>query len=187
MASSNDSSSSALGAGAGPGLAVEANGNAAKTMATVTTPLVKDQPAPVNYGGHDGDFVTVNEDRDLARGLEQRHVSLIAIAGAIGTGLFLGLGSAVQTGGPAGALLGYITVGLIVCAVQFALGEVTALLPVTGSFVRHAEFLVDPAMGFAVGWNIVSQIYRYFKQARPQGRVSLPERPFLSLCLFLFF
>lgn len=45
--------------------------------------------------------------------------------------------------------------GLIVCAVQFALGEVTALLPVTGSFVRHAEFLVDPAMGFAIGWNIV--------------------------------
>jgi amino acid transporter len=52
-------------------------------------------------------------------------------------------------------LLGYAFVGLIVCAVQFALGEVTALLPVTGSFVRHAEFLVDPALGFAVGWNIV--------------------------------
>ena len=54
-----------------------------------------------------------------------------------------------------GALLGYATVGLIVCAVQFALGEVTALLPVTGSFVRHAEFLVDPALGFAIGYNIV--------------------------------
>lgn len=104
---------------------------------------------------HEGDFVTQNEDRDLSRGLHQRHVSLIAIAGAIGTGLFLGLGSSIQTAGPAGALMGYATIGLIVCAVQFALGEVTALLPVTGSFVRHAEFLVDPAMGFAVGWNIV--------------------------------
>ena len=102
------------------------------------------------------DFVTRNEDEDLSRGLHQRHVSLIAIAGAIGTGLFLGLGSSIQTGGPLGALLGYLTVGLIVCSVQFALGEVTALLPVTGSFVRHAEFLVDPAMGFAIGWNIVS-------------------------------
>lgn len=101
------------------------------------------------------DFVTQNEDRDLHRGLHQRHISLIAIAGAIGTGLFLGLGSSIQTGGPLGALLGYLTVGLIVCAVQFALGEVTALLPVTGSFVRHAEFLVDPAWGFAIGWNIV--------------------------------
>jgi yeast amino acid transporter len=39
--------------------------------------------------------------------------------------------------------------------VQFALGEVTALLPVTGSFVRHAEILFDPALGFAVGWNVV--------------------------------
>ena len=103
----------------------------------------------------DGDLVTRNEDRDLSRGLHQRHISLIAIAGAIGTGLFLGLGSSIQTAGPAGALLAYATIGGIVCAVQFALGEVTALLPVTGSFVRHADFLVDPAMGFAIGWNIV--------------------------------
>lgn len=110
---------------------------------------------PSGSNDHEGDFVTENEDRDLNRGLEQRHISLIAIAGAIGTGLFLGLGSSIQTAGPLGALLGYATVGLIVCAVQFALGEVTAFLPVTGSFVRHAEFLVDPAMGFAIGWNIV--------------------------------
>lgn len=63
----------------------------------------------------------------------------------------MGLGGSIQLAGPLGALLGYGTIGLIVCAVQFALGEVTALLPVTGSFVRHAEFLVDPAWGFAVG------------------------------------
>lgn len=114
--------------------------------------------AAADYIDHEGDFVTRNEDEDLHRGLHQRHISLIAIAGAIGTGLFLGLGSSIATAGPAGALLGYATVGLVVCAVQFALGEVTALLPVTGSFVRHAEFLVDPAMGFAVGWNIVGRI-----------------------------
>ncbi|KAI0443517.1 amino acid permease/ SLC12A domain-containing protein [Xylaria telfairii] len=101
------------------------------------------------------DLVTVHEDRDLKRGLAQRHLSMLGIAGAIGTGLFLGLGSAVQTAGPLGALLGYFTVGLVVCAVQFALGEVSALLPVTGSFVRHSEFLVDPALGFAIGWNLV--------------------------------
>ena len=107
---------------------------------------------------HDADFVTQNENRDLRRGLHQRHISLIAIAGAIGTGLFLGLGGAIQNAGPAGALLAYATIGGIVCAVQFALGEVTALLPVTGSFVRHAEFFVDPAMGFAIGWNLVRPI-----------------------------
>lgn len=51
--------------------------------------------------------------------------------------------------------MGYIFVGSVVCAIQFSLGEVSALLPVTGSFVRHAEVLVDPALAFAVGWNVV--------------------------------
>ncbi|OCF45069.1 hypothetical protein I317_01120 [Kwoniella heveanensis CBS 569] len=102
-----------------------------------------------------GDLVTEYEQRDLKRGLRQRHVSMIALAGSIGTGLFLSLGGAIQTGGPLGALLGYAFIGLVVCSVQFALGEVTAFLPVSGSFVRHAEFLVDPALGFALGWNIV--------------------------------
>ncbi|KAJ4145015.1 hypothetical protein LMH87_003877 [Akanthomyces muscarius] len=111
----------------------------------------------ISHGDGDGDndLVTAAEERDLKRGLAERHLSMIGIAGAIGTGLFLGLGGAVQTGGPLGALLGYATVGLVVCAVQFALGEVCALMPVTGSFVRHSEFLVDPAWGFAVGWNLV--------------------------------
>ncbi|EPQ25944.1 uncharacterized protein PFL1_06399 [Pseudozyma flocculosa PF-1] len=107
------------------------------------------------YLDSNGDLVTVNEHRDLKRGLGQRHLSMIALAGAIGTGLFLGLGGSIQSGGPLGALLGYATVGLIVCAVQYALGETSALLPVTGSLVRHAEFLFDPALGFAAGWNLV--------------------------------
>ncbi len=99
--------------------------------------------------------VTVTERAHLKQGLEQRHLSMIALAGSIGTGLFLSLGGSIQTGGPLGALLGYAVVGAIVCAVQFALGEVSALLPVTGSFVRHAELLIDPAWGFSAGWNLV--------------------------------
>lgn len=65
------------------------------------------------------------------------------------------MGSSIATGGPLGSLLGYLFVGLIVCSVQFALGEVSALFPVTGSFVRHADVLVDPAWSFAIGWNVV--------------------------------
>jgi amino acid transporter len=80
---------------------------------------------------------------------------MMGIAGAIGTGLFLGLGGAVRDAGPLGALLAYATVGAVVCSVQLALGEVAALLPVTGSFVRHAEFLADPAWGVALGYNLV--------------------------------
>lgn len=79
---------------------------------------------------HEGDLVTATELHDLKRGLTERHLSMLGIAGAIGTGLFLSLGGAIQTGGPLGALLGYAMVGGIVCSVQFALGEVTALLPV---------------------------------------------------------
>ena len=52
-------------------------------------------------------------------------------------------------------MLGYVFVGFIVCSIQYSLGEVSALLPVTGSFVRHAEILVDPALAFAIGWNVV--------------------------------
>ncbi|KAJ5953383.1 Amino acid/polyamine transporter I [Penicillium verhagenii] len=120
---------------------------------------VEDQAPPGFDAGEitpdDGLIVTQHERLGLKRGLSQRHVQMIAIAGAIGTGLFLGLGSSIATGGPLGALLGYAFVGLVVCAIQFALGEVSALLPVTGSFVRHAEDLVDPALAFAIGWNVV--------------------------------
>ena len=79
---------------------------------------------------HNGDLITDAEVNHLKRGLAERHLSMLGIAGAIGTGLFLSLGGAIQTGGPLGALLGYAMVGGIVCSVQFALGEVTALLPV---------------------------------------------------------
>lgn len=87
--------------------------------------------ALVSVNDHDGDLVTAAENQDLKRGLAERHLTMLGIAGAIGTGLFLSLGGAIQTGGPLGALLGYAMVGGIVCAVQFALGEVTALLPVS--------------------------------------------------------
>lgn len=87
--------------------------------------------ALASVNDHDGDLVTAAENQDLKRGLAERHLTMLGIAGAIGTGLFLSLGGAIQTGGPLGALLGYAMVGGIVCAVQFALGEVTALLPVS--------------------------------------------------------
>ncbi|CZR65803.1 related to general amino acid permease [Phialocephala subalpina] len=118
-----------------------------------------DDSALVGEGQDGVRIVDEQEENNLSRSLGQRHIQMIALAGAIGTGLFLSLGGALQTGGPLGALLGYAFVGLVVCAVQFALGETSALFPVTGSFVRHAELLVDPALGFAVGWNVVYGTY----------------------------
>ena len=77
---------------------VERVGKVPHTEVTSTTFV----PKPL-LRADEGDFVTEHEERDLSRGLHQRHISLIALAGAIGTGLFLGLGGAIQTGGPAGA------------------------------------------------------------------------------------
>lgn len=51
-----------------------------------------------------------NDDGAVHRNLKQRHVSMIAIGGTIGTGLFLGIGNALEKGGPLGLLLGYIVV-----------------------------------------------------------------------------
>ncbi|PHH87160.1 hypothetical protein CDD83_9250 [Cordyceps sp. RAO-2017] len=70
--------------------------------------------AAASSDGNSDEVVTAAEDRDLRRGLAERHVSMMGIAGAIGTGLFLGLGAAVRRAGPLGALLGYGTVGLVV-------------------------------------------------------------------------
>lgn len=59
----------------------------------------------------------------------------IAIGGTIGTGLFVGSGAALRNGGPVGLLLGYAVMGTVVYSMVVALGEMTTLFPVSGSFV----------------------------------------------------
>lgn len=103
---------------------------------------------------HDGDLITTAEVQHLKRGLAERHLTMLGIAGAIGTGLFLSLGGAIQTGGPLGALLGYVLVGGIVCAVQFALGEVTALLPVRSPMTLSC---LVPLPRPLILWSLVSK------------------------------
>ncbi|KAI0158740.1 amino acid permease/ SLC12A domain-containing protein [Pestalotiopsis sp. NC0098] len=93
---------------------------------------------------------TVSEG--VRRGLSQRHIQMIALAGAIGTGLFLGSGKSIQRAGPAGTLIGYAAIGGLVICVMLCLAELSALAPVSGAYVRHAGFFVDPALSFAIGW-----------------------------------
>lgn len=76
---------------------------------------------------------------------------MIALAGTIGTGLFLGSGRAVANAGPLGAWLGYTIIGVTVCSVVLAVAEMGALVPLSGSVVRFTEFFVDPALAFANG------------------------------------
>lgn len=117
-----------------------------------------DEKAPP-YQTELGDVETVpdhfGEVGELRQGLKQRHIQMISLAGAIGTGLFLGSGSALAKGGPLGAFLGYTLTGILASSVALAVGEMGALVPLNGGIVRYAEVFVDPALSFAVGWNIV--------------------------------
>ncbi|KAF2166032.1 hypothetical protein M409DRAFT_66925 [Zasmidium cellare ATCC 36951] len=89
----------------------------------------------------------------VKRDLKRRHINMIALAGMIGTGLFLASGQAIATAGPVGALLGYLVMGLITWGVALMTGEISAFMPVTGGFVRHATKFVQPALGVATGFN----------------------------------
>lgn len=99
------------------------------------------------------DVSTVIETSSLKRDLSSRHINMIAIAGMIGTGLFLSSGQAIATAGPAGALLAYIVMGFVTAGVSYTTGEITAFMPGTGGFIRHATKFVEPALGAATGWN----------------------------------
>ncbi|WP_239437400.1 amino acid permease [Arthrobacter alpinus] len=90
---------------------------------------------------------------ELKRGLSSRHLQMIAIGGAIGTGLFVASGGTISQAGPGGALAAYALVGLMVFLLMQSLGEMSAKIPVAGSFQTYATRFVSPSFGFAIGWN----------------------------------
>ncbi|WP_235872262.1 amino acid permease [Siminovitchia acidinfaciens] len=91
--------------------------------------------------------------QQLKRNLKSRHLTMIALGGTIGTGLFLASGTAIHTAGPGGALLAYGAIGFMVYFVMVSLAEMSAYMPVAGSFSTYGSRFVDPALGFALGWN----------------------------------
>lgn len=80
-------------------------------------------------------------------------MAMIALGGSIGTGLFLASGGAIHTAGPGGALFAYLTIGIMVYFLVTSLGEMATYMPLSGSFSTYATKFVDPAFGFALGWN----------------------------------
>ena len=96
---------------------------------------------------------SAGERGELKRGLKSRHLQMIAIGGAIGTGLFLGSGGTISQAGPGGALLAYAAIGIMVLFVMQSLGEMSTHLPVAGSFHTYGSKYVSPSFGFAMGWN----------------------------------
>ncbi|PWN30976.1 general amino-acid permease GAP1, partial [Jaminaea rosea] len=92
-------------------------------------------------------------DTGLKRNLSSRHMQMIAFGGAIGTGLFVGSGGALAKGGPASLLMDFIIMGVLLASTILALGELATVLPVSGSFAAYSTRFIDPAWGFAIGWN----------------------------------
>ena len=91
----------------------------------------------------------------LQRSLKGRHLQMIAIGGSIGTGLFVGSGSALANAGPASVVIDIIIIGIMLYCTVHALGEMAVLFPVAGSFSAYSTRFLDPAWGFAMGWKRV--------------------------------
>ena len=93
-----------------------------------------------------------NAPSQLQRGLKNRHIQLIAMGGAIGTGLFLGSAQVIQSAGPS-IILGYAIGGLIAFLIMRQLGEMIVHEPVAGSFSHFANKYWGKFPGFLAGWN----------------------------------
>ncbi len=93
-----------------------------------TGPTVKVRPETAITAG----------DNDYHKGLSTRHVNMIAIGGAIGTGLFMGAGGRLEQAGP-GIVFSYAACGLLAFLILRALGELVMHRPSSGSFVSYAR------------------------------------------------
>lgn len=85
--------------------------------------------------------------QQLHREIKPRQVSMIAIAGAIGTGLIIGSGTALARGGPGSLLIAYIFTGALILVIMSALAEMGTYIPMQKGFSGYATRMVDPALG----------------------------------------
>ncbi|CAM1505121.1 Fc.00g107580.m01.CDS01 [Cosmosporella sp. VM-42] len=91
-------------------------------------------------------------DGGLERTMAARHLQFLAIGGTIGTGLFIGTGSALATAGPVSLLIAFIFIGTVVYSVMVSISEMASYIPVAGSFTAYATRFIDPTLGFSMGW-----------------------------------
>ena len=100
-----------------------------------------------------GDAFQKIEPAGTHRNIKSRHAQMIAIGGAIGTGLFLGSGQALAIGGPGFLFLAYSLMSLCVYGIVTGIMEIGTYLPTTGcSVASYAARYISPSLGFALGW-----------------------------------
>src|SRR5438105_451949 len=109
-------------------------------------------PHAVSAAGNPGNGTADGRSPDgLQAGLKNRHLSMIAIGGVIGAGLFVGSGAGIKAAGP-GILISYALTGLLVVLVMRMLGEMAAASPASGSFSAYADRALGRWAGFTIGW-----------------------------------
>lgn len=120
---------------------------------------VEKTSTPIQTGEYDGPKqdlhirgLETSPETSLHRGLKARHITMIAIGGAIGTGLIVGTGRALAQAGPGSVFISYLLLGFIVYLVMCALGEMATWLPMSAGFTGYASRFCDPSLGFALGW-----------------------------------
>jgi len=110
----------------------------------------------VVHGAHAPELVG-HENPLLQQKMKPRHLAMIAVGGSIGTGLFVASGGALRTGGPAGVVIAWSIIGVMLVNVTQAIGEMAIVFPVSGGFYTLASRMLDPSFAFAMGWNYVLQ------------------------------
>ena len=96
-------------------------------------------------------------DHGYAKNLKNRHIQMIGIGGAIGSGLFLGSAGRLHEAGPS-LIFSYAICGIVAMIVVRALGEMAVLHPVSGSFGQYAGRYLGPLAGFITGWTFVFEM-----------------------------
>lgn len=150
--------------------------------------LNKDNEKSLESTSKDGDYVrdidTIQDtplgEGEVKRSLKARHISMIALGGTIGTGLFISTKNVVSSG-PGLALISYLFITTLAWSVCQSLGEMATYIPISGSFTQFSARFCSPALGVANGWNywfswaitfaleisVVGQIIQYWTYSVP--------------------